>query len=178
MARSANDANTLYRKHKRLLYERAHYWHKVTGQPVGDLLGACHKAFMDAARRYDPRRGAFTTLLRRCCDNAIKSHCQRWPPPVDDEALLEQDSCCESPRARAAWRGFIDGLAGEAREAIEVLFACPEELWKELAGRPCEPKHIRQALRKVLLRKGWRPSSIRSAYTAIRTGLKKERGRL
>lgn len=162
----------LYAQHENTIRERAWAFSQKTGRDYGDMLGVCHEAFMYAAARWEPGRGAsFNSLLATCCTQ----HMIQYTRKVDyaAELLIDEPALMPGPSARLELLDILKELSEEAISVIDVLFNAPAELLQELGDRSHTPRLLRGALGRVCTRRGMDHNTVMACYDEIRIALAK-----
>jgi len=141
----------LYGQHQKTLHERAWRWAQRTNREVGDMLGVCHEAFMEAVRLYEPERGAkFNSLLATMCNQSLGEYCKHTdqPPPeeFDNDTLPSPQHVVE----QVAWRELYTRLSTEAREVVDIILESPAELLALVTERDTTGHKLRNAAEKLL----------------------------
>lgn len=135
-----------------------------------ERIGAANEAYCRAYAAYDPRRGAFTTLVWHSVRNKLKNQCR---------------ACCRHPQVGYNVNSHIDrmedkksigltailaDLSDDARVVVEMVLEAPGEL-KSLLKRNKSGQDKRYALSIHLQKLGWTMARVVESFHEIRRAL-------
>ncbi len=158
---------------------------KFGGQP-DDYLGPAHEGYMRAYEKWEPDRGAFTTIVWWCVRNKLLNYVTRRNRIRSREIQGSEEKYLESPEGprpvgrrgggllfSSAFdlRVFAGGLSDDARTVVALLCDEPVESVERLNGAARQeiPGRIRGKLWDDL---GWSMDRVTESFSEIREALR------
>lgn len=130
-----------------LIYRRAHYFHRMTGQSFEDLVQEGVVGSLEAELTYDPDKDTkLTTWVWWSIERRMRVFCER---------AMRHRGCFGDPPDLPDYRNiveFLDFLNASPRDAqtiYEIVLSNPEEY----AGH--SPYECQRMLKQVMLQLGW-----------------------
>ncbi len=163
-----------------MIQSRAWYWHKKTGTDIQDLIAAGNLAFAIAIKKYNPNKGAFSTLLWYKLNNHIGDYA-KWQgarrsagkSPINAKIYAEYCTVnTPTPENSFRFKTLIESLSEEAKEIIKIIFNCPDELL-DLVKKKEKVKITKKAIKAYLIEQAMPSFIIDSAFSEITCALKK-----
>ena len=161
---------------EKLIYKLSWKFSRTTGIPFEDLVSEATVAWLSAAERFDPAKGAPSTYAYHVIHNHLASLAQvsLRETTIDDEEKMESTfssipSRRPSPHHELEFRQLVLSMSKEAQEVCSILFHAPEELSK--LAKNDMPKSIRGALKGSLRSRGWSWPKIWKTFEEIKTAL-------
>jgi DNA-directed RNA polymerase specialized sigma24 family protein len=173
MPRQIKSPDDLYEKHRRMIYKLIHQYAKGGMVDFGDLESWSNEVFAKCYKKWDPRKGAFSTLLYRSLCNAFASELKKGRTRAayeGDYAHAKVEEAAEDLNGTEWLIEFLRAVDEDARQVVAKLFRHEAQARK----RPVSAKDTRDVVKKMLSRMpGWTAAratrAIRELKAALRT---------
>jgi RNA polymerase sigma factor (sigma-70 family) len=156
MARLLKSADDLYEKHKKLIYNLVHQYARDGYADFQDLESLSNEVFAKCFRKWNPNKGAFSTLLYTALSNAFRSELKKGETRARNEGQFAHtivEETTEDLDGKEWLMGFLQIIDNDARQVIAKLFRHETEPRKN----PLTKKETRDKVRGMLLKKpDWR----------------------
>lgn len=120
-----------WQDYKKLIANRARSFHQSSGVELAELICEGNLIFVVAAKKFDARRGAFSTLLYKSLENGLAQFCRRqrlqacWHLTVD--GTLPDFGCCDRHERALYIRQSIAKLPAFGRLALAAFLERPQD---------------------------------------------------
>jgi RNA polymerase sigma factor (sigma-70 family) len=159
--------STLLAQHQKLIFSRAHSFHRTTGVDYDDLVSEGYLIFCMAYRKFDPARGGkFSTFLYHCLNSKLYNYVRDLRRKRMETVTIQPDMASYS---YGNFPILLASLSREARYVAEVFLYSPVEVLR-LTGTETV-NGIKVKLRKHLREQGWTWVKIHKTFKGIKEEL-------
>jgi len=151
---------------EKIIYQLAHRFSRTYPIPYDECLSEGYWAFMEAVRRYDPRRKAkfssFVYFITWCkLKNLVIS---RSKEPLEFVEIKEE-MLGEATPDKSHVMEIIEDLSEDAKEIVSLLIETP----RELIGVTMTPKQFLKKIKAHMLKQGHSQEALDEAHEELCT---------
>lgn len=168
----------------RYIEQVAWYYSNVTKVPQEELESEGLLEYVLCLTKYDPNRHTkFTTFFYSCLLNHFKDYSMTWYKQLPamlwepiktydgEEVPLPEIACDDMTDRIYSFRQMLSKLSPPAQGVALILEECADEIVSNVDAQtvknPHSPKHLKGALRRFLLKLGWKENVIDKAFTEL-----------
>lgn len=122
-----------FQNYQKLIQKMAWSFHRSSGIEYEELYSEACAAFARAYRKYDPERGAFSTLLHHSCKHQLLGYIadQKKQNIIPREKEAQETL---TPESWAAFREALGNLKRDGREIYKIILNSPSEYFTRSHG--------------------------------------------
>ncbi len=160
---------------RKLIYKLCYNFHIKSGIEFEELVAEANLAFLKAYKAFNPKRGAFTTLLYW----SVVHHLQRiavqrskrskvWKTNLPNSNLIQMHVKIAGDFNLPK---FTESLSRDGKFLVELIFDGPNEIGKALRTIRIEKRNWRKILKIHLKTIGWSGCRISKSFREVREAL-------
>lgn len=171
MARLLETADALYEKHRNQIYSLIHKFARDGVADFEDLESLSNEVFTKCLNKWEPERGAFSTLLHVALFNAFRSELKKGKcrNKYEEQAAIEFDTTCQQTSGLVWLRDFLLAVDGDARKVISSILL--NEI-VPIKGKLNQADTKRTVIKTLSKKPSWTKARVARAFGDIKSALR------
>lgn len=158
-----------YNDVKRLIHLICSKYYQKSDMDFSELVSEANEAFLKAYEKYDPNRGAFTTMLYHTIHNHLRSVLKRrskWSNVWKTNTRGDNSICKDFN-----WTEFAESLSKDGELVVKLIFDGPNDIGRAIHIMKSTRRNWKKVLKIYLSNLGWEHRRIMNSFKEVRETL-------
>lgn len=160
-----------YKNVRNLIYQICLDFHHRFNVDLDDLLSEANLIFPYVHKKYDRKKGEFTTLIHHAVSNRLKLFVTRKAKRDKKKNSISNFDWKFTATKEFNWKEFASELPIDARYVVHLIFEGPKEIGEMIFKEGESKRSWIRALKSHLFDIGWSVPRIMESFKEVRESL-------